>query len=83
MAIKISKKIKGYNVVKPDEAKPAVSAPVAAEPELATAEGISKNDVVRRAILDRHTRTIRRRDVDEATTWAREHYRSLLDRLAQ
>lgn len=51
--------------------------------ELATAEGISKNDVVRRAILDRHARTIRRRDVDEATNWAREHYRSLLDRLAQ
>jgi len=51
--------------------------------ELATVEGISKNDVVRRAILDRHARTIRRHDVDEATNWAREHYRSLLDRLAQ
>ena len=51
--------------------------------ELATTEGISKNDVVRRAILDRHARTIRRNDVTEATAWARQHYRSLLDRLAQ
>ena len=55
----------------------------AALTELATIEGISKNDAVRRAILDRHTRTVRRRDVDEATTWARQHYRGLLDRLAQ
>lgn len=51
--------------------------------ELAKAEGISKNDAVRRAILDRHARTIRRSDVTEATTWARAHYRGLLDRLAQ
>jgi len=51
--------------------------------ELAVAEGVSKNDIVRRAILDRHARTIRRSDVDDATSWAREHYRSLLDRLAQ
>ena len=51
--------------------------------ELAAAEGVSKNDAVRRAILDRHARIIRRHDVTEATTWAREHYRSLLDRLAQ
>lgn len=51
--------------------------------ELATAEGISKNDLVRRAILDRHARTIRRNDVTDATTCAREHYRNLLDRLAQ
>jgi hypothetical protein len=51
--------------------------------ELATAEGVSKNDVVRRAILDRHARTIRRNEVDEATAWAREHYRNLLDRLAR
>ena len=51
--------------------------------ELAAAEGVSKNDVVRRAILDRHARTIRRSDVDDATSWAREHYRSVLDRLAQ
>ena len=51
--------------------------------ELAAAEGISKNDVIRRAILDRHARTVRRNDVDEATSWARQHYRSLLDRLAQ
>lgn len=55
----------------------------AALTELAAAEGVSKNDIVRRAILDRHARTIRRRDVDDATTWAREHYRSLLDRLAE
>ena len=55
----------------------------AALTELATIEGISKNDAVRRAILDRHTRTVRRRDIDEATTWARQHYRGLLDRLAQ
>ena len=48
MAIKISKKIKGYNVVKPDEAKPAVSAPVAAEPELATAEVIQMHEKVER-----------------------------------
>ena len=48
MAIKISKKIKGYNVVKPDEAKPAVSAPVAAEPELATAEVIQMQEKVER-----------------------------------
>jgi hypothetical protein len=51
--------------------------------ELAVAEGVSKNDVVRRAILDRHARTVRRSDVDDATSWAREHYRGLLDRLAQ
>lgn len=51
--------------------------------ELAAAEGVSKNDVVRRAILDRHARILRRREVTEATTWAREHYRDLLDRLAQ
>ena len=51
--------------------------------ELAAAEGVSKNDVVRRAILDRHARTVRRSEVDEATGWAREHYRGLLDRLAQ
>jgi len=51
--------------------------------ELAVAEGVSKNDVVRRAILDRHARTIRRSDVHDATSWAREHYRGLLDRLAQ
>jgi hypothetical protein len=55
----------------------------AALTELATAAGVSKNDVVRRAILDLHARTIRRNDVTEATTWAREHYRNLLDRLAQ
>lgn len=48
MAIKISKKIKGYNVVKSDEAKPAVSAPVAAEPELATAEVIQMHEKVER-----------------------------------
>jgi hypothetical protein len=35
------------------------------------------------AALDRHARTIRRKDVTEATTWARQHYRNLLDRLAQ
>jgi hypothetical protein len=51
--------------------------------ELAVAEGVSKNDIVRRAILDRHARTIRGSDVDDATSWAREHYRSMLDRLAQ
>ena len=51
--------------------------------ELAAAEGVSKNDIVRRAILDRHARTIRRSDVDDATSWAREHYRGLLNRLAQ
>lgn len=51
--------------------------------ELAAAEGVSKNDVVRRAILDRHARTVRRNDVEDATTWAREQYRNLLDRLAQ
>lgn len=51
--------------------------------ELAAAEGLSKNDVVRRAILDRHARVVRRNEVTEATTWAREHYRTLLDRLAQ
>jgi len=51
--------------------------------ELAAAEGVSKNDIVRRAILDRHARTIRRSDVHDATSWAREHYRGLLDRLAQ
>jgi hypothetical protein len=51
--------------------------------ELAKAEGVSKNDAVRRAILDRHARTIRRSEVNDATTWARQHYRSLLDRLAQ
>ena len=48
MAIKISKKIKGYNVVKPDEPKPAVSAPVVAEPELATAEVIQMHEKVER-----------------------------------
>ena len=51
--------------------------------ELATAEGISKNEVVRRAILDRNARSIRRNEVDEATIWALEHYRNLLDRLAR
>jgi hypothetical protein len=51
--------------------------------ELAAAEGVSKNDIVRRAILDRHARTLRRSDVEDATSWAREHYRGLLDRLAQ
>ena len=55
----------------------------AALTELAVAEGVSKNDIVRRAILDRHARTLRRRDADDATNWAREHYRHLLDRLAQ
>ena len=55
----------------------------AALAELAALEGVSKNDVVRRAILDRHARTVRRNDVDDATTWARDHYRGLLDRLAQ
>jgi len=55
----------------------------AALAELAALEGVSKNDVVRLAILDLHARTIRRNDVDGATDWAREHYRGLLDRLAQ
>ena len=55
----------------------------AALAELAAVEGVSKNDVVRRAILERHARTIRRNDVDAATTWARNHYRTLLDRLAE
>lgn len=55
----------------------------AALTELAAAEGVSKNDVVRRAILDRHARTTRRNEVADARTWAREHYRNLLDRLAE
>ena len=55
----------------------------AALTELAQAEGLSKNDAVRRAILDRHARIVRRNEVDDATSWARQHYRGLLDRLAQ
>lgn len=51
--------------------------------ELVNAEGLSKNDVIRRAILDRHARVIRRRDVEDATAWAQGHYRGLLDRLGQ
>ena len=50
--------------------------------ELAKADGVSKNDAVRRAILERHARVIRRGEVDDATKWAQQHYRSLLDRLA-
>lgn len=50
MAIKISKKIKGYNVVKPDEAKSAVTPPVVApsESELPTAEVIQMHEKVER-----------------------------------
>jgi len=55
----------------------------AALTELARTEGVSKNDAVRRAILDRHARVVRRSDVEDATAWARQHYRGLLDRLAQ
>jgi hypothetical protein len=51
--------------------------------ELAETEGVSKNDAVRRAIVERHARVIRRGEVDAATTWAQQHYRGLLDRLAQ
>jgi short chain dehydrogenase len=34
-------------------------------------------------LLERHARTHRRNEVDEATSWARQHYRNLIDRLAQ
>ncbi len=49
MAIKIEQKIKGYNVVKPeDKAAPAPAAPVAAPKEPATAEVIQMHESVER-----------------------------------
>lgn len=49
--------------------------------ELATAEGVSKQEVVRRAVLDRRARTSHRTRIDEVATEAMADYREALDRL--
>ncbi len=51
--------------------------------ELAQSEGISKNDVVNRAVLDHGSRVLREREVRELARRAIADYRPLLDRLAQ
>jgi uncharacterized protein (DUF1778 family) len=51
--------------------------------ELAESEGISKNDLVNRAVLDHGSRVLREREVRELARRAIADYRPLLDRLAQ
>ena len=49
--------------------------------ELADAEGISKQEVVRRAVLDRHARTTHRARVEDSAGRMLERWRDVLDRL--
>lgn len=51
--------------------------------ELAEAEGLSKNDVVNRAVLDHGARVLREREVRDLARRAISDYGPLLDRLAQ
>ncbi|HEX2704450.1 MAG TPA: hypothetical protein VHM65_01735 [Candidatus Lustribacter sp.] len=51
--------------------------------DLAAAEGLSKNDVINRAILEKGARAIRSRDVRDLARAAIADYATLLDRLAQ
>ena len=48
---------------------------------LAEAEGTSKQDVVRRAVLERYERAGHRKKIDEAGERLRERWSDVLDRL--
>lgn len=49
--------------------------------ELAKAEGVSKQEVVRRAVLDRRGRLTHRERIDSIGTQAMADYKDALDRL--
>lgn len=49
--------------------------------ELAAREGLSKQEVIRRAVLDRHARAGHRERVDQAAEAAVERWGDVLDRL--
>jgi predicted transcriptional regulator len=49
--------------------------------ELAKAEGVSKQEVVRRAVLDRRGRLSHRERIDAIATQAMTDYQDALDRL--
>ena len=49
--------------------------------ELAQAEGVSKQEVVRRAVLDRRGRLTHRERIDSIATQAMADYKDALDRL--
>lgn len=49
--------------------------------ELAKAEGVSKQEVVRRAVLDRRGRLSHRERIDAIASQAMTDYREALDRL--
>jgi predicted transcriptional regulator len=53
----------------------------AALTELAEAEGLSKQEVVRRAVLERHRRSSHRAAVDRVADEELERWRDVLDRL--
>ncbi|MBM7516114.1 ribbon-helix-helix protein, CopG family [Nocardioides nitrophenolicus] len=53
----------------------------AALAELAEAQGLSKQEVVRRAVLDLHRRTQHRSRVAAASAASRERWDEVLDRL--
>jgi predicted transcriptional regulator len=48
---------------------------------LASAEGASRQEVIRRAVLDRYERNVHDRRVDEASTRMIERWADVLDRL--
>jgi predicted transcriptional regulator len=50
---------------------------------LAEAEGTSRQEVIRRAVLDRYARTTRRAKIDEILNTELERYADALDRLGQ
>jgi predicted transcriptional regulator len=49
--------------------------------ELATREGLSKQEVIRRAVLDRHARSGHQDRVAQATEAAMDRWGDVLDRL--
>lgn len=49
--------------------------------ELSAQEGLSKQEVIRRAVLDRYERAGHRQRVDEAAERAAERWAEVLDRL--
>lgn len=49
--------------------------------ELAKSQGLSRQEVVRRAVLDMHERTAHRARVSEASRRMREQYSEALERL--
>lgn len=53
----------------------------AALTDLAASEGLSKHEIIRRAVLERHERAGHRAEVDRSSDRLIEHWSDVLDRL--